>query len=33
MFDSCDSLNTPVDITESNVVQQFNPLLMLVEGR
>ncbi|MCX6968764.1 MAG: hypothetical protein NTV93_01245 [Verrucomicrobia bacterium] len=32
-FDSRDPLNTPVDITESNVVQQFNPLLMLVEGR
>lgn len=32
-FDSRDPLNTPVDITESNVVQQFNPLLMLVDGR
>lgn len=32
-FDSRDPLNTPVDITESNVVQQFNPLLMFVEGR
>jgi hypothetical protein len=32
-FDSRDPLNTPADITESNVVQQFNPLLMLVEGR
>ena len=32
-FDSRDPLNTPVDITESNAVQQFNPLLMLVEGR
>lgn len=32
-FDSRDPLNTPVDITESNAVQQFNPLFMLVEGR
>jgi hypothetical protein len=32
-FDSRDPLNTPVDITESNAVQQFNPLLMVVEGR
>ena len=32
-FDSRDPLNTAVDITESNVVHQFNPLLMLVEGR
>jgi hypothetical protein len=32
-FDSRDALNTPVDITESNVVRQFNPLLMLVGGR
>ncbi len=32
-FDSNDPLNTPVDITESNGVQQFNPLLMIVDGR
>jgi hypothetical protein len=32
-FDSSDPLNTPVDITESNGVQQFNPLLMIVDGR
>lgn len=32
-FDSRDPLNTAVDITESNAVQQFNPLLMVVEGR
>lgn len=32
-FDSRDPLNTPVDITESNSAQQFNPLLMVVEGR
>lgn len=32
-FDSRDPLNTAVDLTESNAVQQFNPLLMLVEGR
>lgn len=32
-FDSRDPLNTAVDITESNAVQQFNPFLMLVEGR
>jgi hypothetical protein len=32
-FDSRDPLNTPVDITESNAVQQFNPLFMLVDGR
>jgi hypothetical protein len=32
-FDSRDPLNTPVDITESNVVRQFNPIFMLVEGR
>jgi len=32
-FDSRDPLNTPVDLTESNAVQQFNPLFMLVEGR
>jgi hypothetical protein len=32
-FDSRDPLNTPVDITETNAVQQFNPLFMLVDGR
>jgi hypothetical protein len=32
-FDSRDPLNTPVDITESNVVRQFNPIFMLSEGR
>ena len=32
-FDSRDPLNTPVDITESNVVRQFNPIFMLNEGR
>jgi hypothetical protein len=32
-FDSRDPLNTPVDITESNGVRQFNPLFMLVNGR
>lgn len=32
-FDSRDPLNTAVDLTESNAVQQFNPLFMLVEGR
>ena len=32
-FDSRDPLNTPVDITETNAVQQFNPLFMLVQGR
>ena len=32
-FDSRDPLNTPVDITESNVVRQFNPIFMVVEGR
>jgi len=32
-FDSRDPLNTAVDITESNVVRQFHPLLMLVDGR
>ncbi|MEI6073381.1 MAG: hypothetical protein WCS31_16455 [Verrucomicrobiae bacterium] len=32
-FDSRDPMNTAVDITESNAVQQFNPLLMLVDGR
>lgn len=32
-FDSRDPLNTAVDITESNAVQQFNPLFMIVEGR
>jgi len=32
-FDSTDPLNTPVDITESNSIQQFNPLLMVVDGR
>ncbi|MFA7345282.1 MAG: hypothetical protein WC003_13340 [Terrimicrobiaceae bacterium] len=32
-FDSRDPLNTAVDITESNAVRQFTPLLMLVEGR
>ena len=32
-FDSRDPLNTPVDITELNVVRQFNPFLMLIEGR
>lgn len=32
-FDSRDPLNTPVDITESNAVRQFNPLFMIVEGR
>lgn len=32
-FDSRDPLNTPVDITESNVVRQFNPFLMIFDGR
>lgn len=32
-FDSRDPLNTGVDITESNSVQQFNPLFMLMDGR
>ncbi len=32
-FDSRDPLNTPVDITESNVVQQFHALFMIAEGR
>jgi hypothetical protein len=32
-FDSSDALNTPVDITETNGVQQFIPSLMIVEGR
>lgn len=32
-FDSRDPLNTSVDITESNAVQQFHPLLMIVNGR
>lgn len=32
-FDSRDPLNTPVDITESNMAQQFNPLLMIMDGR
>lgn len=32
-FNSRDPLNTAVDLTESNAVQQFNPLFMLVEGR
>ena len=32
-FDSRDSLNTAVDITETNSVQQFIPSLMIVEGR
>jgi len=32
-FDSRDPLNTPVDITEANVVRQFNPIFMLSEGR
>lgn len=32
-FDSRDPLNTPVDLTESNSARQFNPLLMVVEGR
>ncbi|MFZ4774844.1 MAG: hypothetical protein ACOYM3_05755 [Terrimicrobiaceae bacterium] len=32
-FDSRDPLNTPVDITESNVVRQFNPFLMINDGR
>ncbi len=32
-FNSRDPLNTPVDINDSNVVRQFDPLLMLVEGR
>jgi len=32
-FDSRDPLNTPVDITESHVVRQFNPFLMIVDGR
>jgi len=32
-FDSRDPLNTPVDITESNAVRQFNPVFMLTEGR
>lgn len=32
-FDSRDPLNTVVDITETNGVQQFIPSLMIVEGR
>lgn len=32
-FDSRDALNTAVDITETNVVQQFIPSLMIVHGR
>lgn len=32
-FDSRDPLNTPVDITESNAVHQYNPIFMVVEGR
>lgn len=32
-FNSQDPLNTLVDITESNYVQQFVPSLMIVEGR
>jgi len=32
-FDSRDPLNTMVDITETNGVQQFIPSLMIVEGR
>ncbi len=32
-FDSRDPLNTPVDITEGNVVQQFNPVFMIADGR
>lgn len=32
-FDSRDPLNTPVDITEANTVRQFNPILMVVDGR
>ncbi len=32
-FDSRDPLNTPVDLTESNRVRQYLPLLMVVEGR
>ena len=32
-FDARDPMNTAVDITESNAVQQLNPLLMMVEGR
>lgn len=32
-FDSRDPLNTVVDVTETNGVQQFMPSLMIVEGR
>ena len=32
-FDSREPLNTPVDISESNWVRDFNPLLMIFEGR